>query len=72
MSHLYMALVGCVMKTRPLKFVLASTYGREAAWSMWKLRRHISWAEGLVRGLMAGKGGEIRRTKHGYEGRKKE
>ena len=30
-SHLYIALVGCVMKTRPLKLVLARTYGKEAA-----------------------------------------
>lgn len=27
------------MKTRPLKLVLARTYGNEAAWSMWKLVR---------------------------------
>ena len=37
MSHLYMALVGCVMKTRPWKLVFERTYGREAAWSIWKL-----------------------------------
>ena len=32
-----MAFVGCVMKTRPLKLVLARTYGSDAAWSTWKL-----------------------------------
>ena len=32
-----MAFVECVMNIRPRKLVFERTYGREAAWSMWKL-----------------------------------
>ena len=50
-SHLYIAFVGCVMKTRPRKLVLASTNGKAIAWSRWKLvwrKRSVHRDHGLL------------------------
>jgi len=46
-----MAFVGWVIKTRPLKFVFARTYGKDAAWSMWKLRL-VSWNPLMASGYL--------------------
>ena len=52
MSHLYIAFVGWVIKTRPRKLVLARTNGKAIAWSRWKLAWR-SWSVYVDHGLLS-------------------
>lgn len=67
-----MAFVGCVIKTRPRKFVFARTYGSEAAWSTWKLfseryQLHGRGRAGATATIESGAEGPVSQRKASYK-----